>query len=71
MTFAYSQALALESLSSHRLAEKYDEARQTYHHVTADDFEHFASIIAYKVAHNIRNGLPMDEGNDPLTYIDC
>jgi hypothetical protein len=71
MTFAYSRALAMESLNSHRLAEKYDEKRNTYHHVTFDDFEHFARIVAYKVAHNIKNGFPMDEGADPLTYVDC
>jgi hypothetical protein len=71
MAYAYSKALALESLSSHRLSEKYDEARKTYHHVTTEDFERYARTVAYKVAHNIKNGLLMDEGGDPLTYVDC
>jgi len=71
MGFAYSKALAFESLNSHRLAEKYDEQRKTYHHVTAADFEHFARIVAYKVAHHLKNGSTMDPKGDPLTYVDC
>lgn len=71
MVYAYSKALAYESLSSHRLSEKYDESRETYHHVTREDFERYARTIAYKVAYNIENGYPMDEDIDPLEYIDC
>ena len=71
MGFAYSKALAFESLNSHRLTEKYDEQRKTWHHITVADFEHFARIVAYKVAHNLKNGSEMDPAGDPLTYVDC
>lgn len=71
MPYAYSKALAYESLASVRMTEKYDETKQTYHHVTVADMESYARTVAYKVAHNIKNGMPMDEGGDPLTYVDC
>lgn len=68
---AYTPTIAYESLKSHRLAEKYDETRKTYHHVTISDLEAFARTVAYKVAFNIKNGHIMDPKLDPLTYLDC
>lgn len=67
---AYSRALAGESLSD-AMKRKYDSDSDSYSNITWDELERYARTIAYKVAHNLRNGSTMDEGNDPLTYIDC
>ena len=65
-TFAYSEALAFESASG------FPYNRETGEYVMAPDIlEFYARIVAYKVAHNIRLGYPMDQGIDPLTYVDC
>ena len=65
-TYAYSEALALES------AQSFPYNRATGEYVMPPDIlEWYARIIAYKVAYNIRLGYPMDQGIDPLTYVDC
>lgn len=65
-TYAYSEALALES------AQSFPYNRDTGEYVLPPDIlEWYARIIAYKVAHNIRLGYPMDYNIDPLTYVDC
>lgn len=63
--FAYSQALAFESLE---LREKFDSDAKVFNGVTFDDFELYAKIIAYKVAINLSNGFVMDKSDDPLIY---
>lgn len=60
---AYSQALALESIP---FWKKWDG--DSYNGVTPNDLEQFAKTIAYKVAHNLRNGHKMDYSIDPLDY---
>ena len=67
---AYNTALAGESVPD-QLKEKYDEDKDMYYCVTHNDLERFARIVAYKTAHNLKNGYTMDENGDPLTYIDC
>ena len=65
-TFAYSEALALES------AQGLPYNRETGEYVMPPDIlEWYARIVAYKVAYNIRLGYPMDQDIDPLTYVDC
>lgn len=65
-SFAYSKALAFESASD------LPYNRETGEYVLpCDILEYYARIIAYKVAHNLKNGFIMDPGQDPLTYIDC
>ena len=64
-SFAYSKALAFESLE---LREKFDRDQVVFNQVTFEDFEKYAKIIAYKVAHNLQNGFVMDVNNDPLNY---
>lgn len=65
-TFAYSEALALESASD------LPYNRETGEYVMPPDIlEWYARIIAYKVAYNIRLGYPIDQDIDPLTYVDC
>ena len=63
--FAYSQALAFESLE---LGDKFDDSKKVFNGVTFDDFELYAKIIAYKVAINLQNGFVMDKSDDPLQY---
>lgn len=63
MDYAYSKALAWESASDLPYNSKTGKLC-----VTHDELEHYAKIVAYKVAHNISNGFPMDPNNDPLTY---
>jgi len=65
-TYAYSKELALESAGD----LPYDHKTGEYV-LPPDILEYYARIIAYKVAHNIRLGYPMDKDIDPLTYIDC
>ena len=65
-TGAYNTALAWESASDSR----YDQVTEEYR-FTADELERYARIVAYKVAHNLKNGWTMDPDMDPLTYIDC
>ena len=65
--FAYSQALAFESLD---LREKFDADKEVFNGVTFDDFEKYAKIVACKVAHNLQNGFVMDKNDDPLNYGD-
>lgn len=64
-TFAYSEALALES--SGRLGD-YDQESNTYNNITSKGLEDYARIVAYKVAHNLGNGFEMDKTIDPLKY---
>lgn len=79
MTFAYSQALAGESVEfpnyydvlTNKFVSKYDPEHDVFNHVTHADLERFARIVAYKVAHNLKLGYKMDPKDDPLTYIDC
>lgn len=65
--FAYSQALAFESLE---LREKFDADKKQFNGVTFDDFERYAKIVAYKVANNLQRGFVMDKDDDPLDYGD-
>jgi hypothetical protein len=53
----------MESLS---LWEKYNPDTSSFDGVTFDDFERFARIVAYKVAHNLKLGMKMDPEFDPL-----
>lgn len=66
---AYTTANAYESWEPHDGV--YDSKHNCYHNVTLDDIEHFARIVAYKVASNLKNGYKMDPYTDPLTYVDC
>jgi hypothetical protein len=70
MIYAYSQELSGESIPD-SMTKNYDTAHRCFHYVTFAELEKFARTIAYKVAHNLKNGYPMDESTDPLTYIDC
>ena len=63
--FAYSQALAFESLD---LGAKFDDSKKVFNDVTFDDIEKYAKTVAYKVAHNLSNGFVMDKNDDPLIY---
>ena len=63
---AYNRALAFESASD----LPYDHKTGQYV-LPPDILEYYAKIIAYKVAHNLKNGYKMDPDNDPLTYTDC
>lgn len=63
--FAYSQALAFESLD---LGDKFDDIKKVFNDVTFDDIEKYAKTVAYKVAHNLSNGFVMDKHDDPLNY---
>ena len=65
---AYSQALALESIGKIGV---YDEPSETFNSVTHADLEHYAKVVAFKVAHNLTNGYTMDKNIDPLEYFDC
>jgi len=65
---AYSETLASESMG---MRDKWDPEAQVYNGVTYDDLERFARIVAYKVAHNLKNGHKMDPDMDPLEYVDC
>lgn len=67
-TYAYSEALALESVEN---LGTYDEGENVHNNVTSKELEHYARIVAYKVADNLKNGFEMDEKIDPLTYIEC
>ena len=64
--FAYSQALAFESASD----LPYNNETEEYV-LPPDILEYYARIVAYKVAHNLKNGFVMDSNVDPLDYIDC
>lgn len=64
-SFAYSKALAFESLD---LREKFDRDQVVFNQVTFEDFEKYAKVIAYKVAFNLQNGFVMDGRDDPLSY---
>ena len=64
--FAYSKAVAFESAGD----LPYDHKTESYV-LPSDILEYYARIIAYKVAHNLKNGYTMDPDQDPLTYIDC
>ena len=65
---AYSKALAGESISD-AMKAKWDSESETFVGLTHDELEKYARTIAYKVAHNLSNGIPMDPVNDPLTYV--
>lgn len=65
---AYSQALALESIGEIGI---YDETSEIFNNVTHADLEHYAKVVAFKVAHNLSNGYTMDSSIDPLNYFDC
>ena len=65
MTYAFHSALAFES------AADLPYNRDTGEYILPPDIlEYYARVVAYKVAHNIRNGFKMDPNADPLTYID-
>ena len=63
---AYSEAIAFESASD----LPYDHKTGQYV-LTPDILEYYARIVAYKVAHNLKNGHTMDPKIDPLDYVDC
>ncbi len=67
---AYSTALAGESVHDD-LKRKWDQDAKVFDGITHEDLERFARTVAYKVAHNLKNGHQMDPKMDPLTYIDC
>ena len=79
MTFAFSKALAMESLElpttydveAGKFISKFDQKTGKFNNVTFEDFENYAKIVAYKVAYNLKNGFKMDPNDDPLTYVDC
>ncbi len=62
---AYSEALALESIGK---MGRWDEEDEVYNKVTNKQLERYASRVAYKVAHNLKNGFEMDPNGDPLKY---
>ncbi len=39
--------------------------------ISHEDLEHYARIIAYKVAHNLQQVHTLNPNEDPLTYITC
>ena len=62
-TGAYNRALAFESASD----LPYNEETGEYM-LSPDALEYYARIVAYKVAHNLKNGHIMDPDMDPLSY---
>lgn len=50
------------------MCRKWSFETNTFSGITHDELERFARIVAYKVAHNLRNGHPMDYTSDPLDY---
>ena len=62
---AYSEALALESIGK---MGRWDEEDEVYNKVTNKQLERYARTVAYKVAHNIKNGSEMNPDLDPLKY---
>ena len=66
--YAYSTALAFESIN---MSDKWDPSKELFGSVTHYDLERFARTVAYKVAHNLRNGFKMSQEADPLEYINC
>ena len=65
---AYNEALAFESIGEIGV---YDEKLEIFNSVTYTDLEHYAKVVAFKVAHNLANGYTMDKNIDPLEYFDC
>ena len=65
MTYAYNPAVAFESASDLPRDLKTGE-----YVLTEDILEYYARVVAYKVAHNLKNGHKMDADNDPLDYVD-
>ena len=66
MTYAYNPAVAFESAGDLPVDPKTGE-----YVLTDDILEYYARLVAYKVAHNLKNGFKMDPNNDPLDYVDC
>lgn len=64
---AYNTALAGESIHDD-LKSKFDQETKQYNGVTHDDLKSYARTVAYKVAHNLKNGFEMDPEGDPLNY---
>jgi hypothetical protein len=65
MNHAYSSAVAFES------AGDLPRDPRTKEYVLTDDIlEYYARVVAYKTAYNLKNGLIMDPGQDPLDYVD-
>ena len=64
---AYSKAVAWESVTDD-IKKKWNQNTETYSDITNDELEYFARIVAYKVAHNLRNGHGMNFDIDPLNY---
>jgi len=62
---AYNRALALESVGE---IGKWDEENEVYNNVTSKHLERYARTVAYKVAHNLKNGFEMDPNGDTLKY---
>ncbi len=62
-TFAYSEALAFESIGNIGI---YNATKNVHNNVTAQDLEKYARTVAYKVAYNLKNGFEMDKKNNPL-----
>lgn len=61
--YAFSTAVVFESVES----ENYNSENDIYTFTPAQ-LEHYAKIIAYKVAYNLKNGFFMNPNNDPLNY---
>lgn len=60
-SFAFSKALALESVGS----ENFSGERQIYE-FTQDQLVGFAATVAYKTFHNVQSGFKMDAALDPI-----
>lgn len=65
MAYAYNPAVAFESAGDLPVDPKTGE-----YVLTDDILEYYARVVAYKVAYNLKNGLVMDPGNDPVDYVD-
>lgn len=65
MGWAYNSAVAFES------AGDLPRDPVTGDYVIPEDIlEYYARLVAYKTAHNLKNGYQMDPNNDPLDYVD-
>ena len=61
---AFNTAMALESIGN---IGDFNPSNLTYNNVSADSLVSYARIVAYKVFHNLQNGLKMQKEDDPIT----
>lgn len=68
--YAFNYALAGESIPD-ELSERMYSEQGTFDSRLNRLLVKFATTVAYKVYHNLRNGYSMDMTKDPLEYVDC